>query len=187
MWNYRVVRKRNVYHDSSSNKERIDYTYAIHEAYYDKNGFVGAITKDPVEPFGENIEALRHSWVMMAEAFGKSILDYEKIPEPGYERKEDPIGSEFDKRVKDFESGKTKSIPWEQVRKELKEMCGPFDEEGYRNQIEYARLEKEQYHIETFIGTSTFLDLIMKIYTDYREYIKRDFAENAWKYEDNDA
>jgi putative addiction module component (TIGR02574 family) len=187
MWNYRVVRKRNVYHDSSSNKEKIDYTYAIHEAYYDKNGFVGAITKDPIEPFGENIEELRHSWVMMAEAFGKPILDYEKIPEPGYERKEDPIGSELDKRVKDFESGKTKGIPWEQVRKDLEDKWGPFDEEAYRNQIEDERLEKEQYHNETFIGISVFGDLINKIYTDYCEYIKRDLAENTWKYKDNDA
>ncbi len=80
----------------------MNYTYAIHEAYYDKNGHVGAITKDPVEPFGENIEELRHSWVMMAEAFGQPILDYDNIPEPGYERKEDPIGSELDERLKEF-------------------------------------------------------------------------------------
>ena len=67
MWNYRVIRKRNVYIDPTDQKERVSYTYAIHEAYYDKNGHVGAITQDPVEPFGENIEELRHSWVMMAE------------------------------------------------------------------------------------------------------------------------
>jgi len=120
MWNYRVVKKKNVYHDSSTKKERIEYTYTIHEAYYDNNGFVGAITKNPIEPFGENIEVLRHSWVMMAEAFGKPILDYENIPEPGYKRDEDPIGSELDKRVKDFESGnKTKGIPWENVKNDL--------------------------------------------------------------------
>ena len=56
MWNYRVIRKRNVYIDPTDQKERVNYTYAIHEAYYDKNGHVGAITQDPVEPFGENIE-----------------------------------------------------------------------------------------------------------------------------------
>ncbi|MDZ7700241.1 MAG: hypothetical protein U5R49_26040 [Deltaproteobacteria bacterium] len=36
----------------------MDYTYAIHEAFYDKNGHVGSITQDPIEPFGENIEKL---------------------------------------------------------------------------------------------------------------------------------
>jgi len=186
MWNYRVVRKKKVYQDSSGKKERIDYTYAIHEAYYDKNGFAGAITEDPIEPFGETIEELRHSWLMMAEAFGKPMLDYDMIPEPGYNREDDPMGSELDKRIKDFESDKTKGIPWEQVKKELEEKWGPFDEDAYRKQIEEERLEKEQYHSEVFIGIPAFEDLIKKIYTDYREYIKRDVAENPWKYKQND-
>ena len=63
-WNFRVVRKKKVYKvyiDPTNKKERVDYTYTIHEAYYDKNGHVGAITQEPVEPFGENIEELRHS------------------------------------------------------------------------------------------------------------------------------
>ena len=93
MWNYRVVRKRYVSPDTKDKDERGSYTYAIHEAYYDNNGYVGAITQDAVEPFGENIEELRHAWVMMAEAFGRPILDFENIPEPGYERKEDPMAS----------------------------------------------------------------------------------------------
>ena len=179
MWSYRVVRKKNIYHDSSSKKERIDYTYAIHEAYYDRNGFVGAITESPIELLGENIEELRHSWVMMVEAFGKSILDYEKIPEPGYERKEDPIGFELDKRVKDFESGNIKGIPWGLVKKDLEKEWGPFDENAYRKQIENERLEKEQYHSEAFIGIPAIGDLIKKIYSDY---CKSD-AENKRKSE----
>lgn len=187
MWNYRVVRKKTVYQDSSGKKERTNYTYAIHEAYYDKNGFAGSITEDPVEPFGETIEELRHSWVMMAEAFGKPVLDYDMIPEPGYERKEDPVVSELDTRVKDFESDKTKGIPWEQVKKELEEEFGPFDQDAYEKQIEDERLEKERYHSKVFIGIPAFEDLIKKIYTDYREYIKRDVAENPWRYKQNDG
>ncbi|MCA1795007.1 MAG: hypothetical protein ABR534_12845 [Desulfotignum sp.] len=115
MWNYRVVRKNTIYQDSSGKKDRITYTYAIPEAYYDKNGFAGAITEDPIEPFEETIEELRHSWVMMAEAFGKPILDYGMIPEPGYNLEDDPMASELDKRIKDFESDKTKTIPWELI------------------------------------------------------------------------
>jgi len=187
MWNYRVVRKKNVFHVSSANKERVDYTYGIHEAYYDKNGFVGSITTDPVQPFGENVEELRHSWVMMAEAFGKPILDYEKIPELGYKREEDPIGSELNKRVKDFESGKTKGIPWEQVKKDFEIKWGPLDEKTYRKQVEAERIEKEQYHSEAFIGISKFEDLIQKIYTDYSDYVKRDVADNHWKYKENNT
>ncbi|MCP4681951.1 MAG: addiction module protein [Desulfobacterales bacterium] len=184
MWNYRVVRKKNIYFDHSKEDERVDYTYAIYEAYYDNNGYVGAITQDPVEPFGENIEELRHSWVMMAEAFGKPILDYDNIPEPGYERKEDPIGSELDKRIKEAESGKMKGIPWEQVKRNLEEKWGPFDEAAYRKQVEAERLEKERYHSEVFVGIPEFEELIKKIYTDYREDTLRDIAENPWKYKE---
>jgi CRISPR/Cas system-associated endonuclease/helicase Cas3 len=187
MWNYRVVRKKTVCKDSSSKKDRIDYTYAIHEAYYDKNGFAGAITRDPIEPFGETIQELRHSWVMMAEAFGKPILDYEMIPEPGYSREDDPLGLEFEKREKEFESGEVKGIPWEQVKKEIEEKWGPVDEDVYRKQVEEERIEKEQAHNDTFVSKSEFEDLFMKLFKDYREYIKQDLAENPWKYRRDDG
>jgi hypothetical protein len=182
MWNYRVVRKKNTYIDPTDEKERVDYGYAIHEAYYDESGYVGAITQDPVEPFGENIEELRHSWVMMAEAFGQPILDYDNIPEPGYERKEDPIGSVIDKRLKEMDAGKETAIPWEHVKRKLEEKWGPFDEEEYRRQAEEERTEKENTHREAFVGTPKLEELIRKIYSDYREYIQRDRAEKPWKY-----
>jgi len=182
MWNYRTVRKKNIYVDPTDKKKRVDYTYAIHEAFYDNNGYVGTITQEPVEPFGENIEELRHSWVMMAEAFGKPILDYENIPEPGYERKADPIGSVLDERLKKMEAGNMKTIPWEDVKKKLEEKWGPFDEEGYRKQVEEERVKKESIHSESFVGTPTLEELVKKIYSDYRDYIQKDRSENPWKY-----
>jgi hypothetical protein len=178
MWNFRVVRKKKIYIDPAAKKERVDYTYTIHEAYYDKNGHVGAITQDPVEPFGENIEELRHSWVMMAEAFSQPILDYDNIPEPGYDRKEDPIGSVVDERLKEFGSGNKKGIRWEHVKRELEEKRGPFDEEGYKKQVEQERVGKERIHREAFIDTPTLKQLIKKMYSDYQEYIQRHRAEN---------
>lgn len=187
MWNYRVVRKKNIYIDPTDKKERVSYTYAIHEAYYDKNGHVGAVTQDPIEPFGENIEELRHSWVMMVDAFGKPILDYDDIPEPGYERKEDPMGSVLDERLKEVEAGDSKGIPWEHVKRDLEEKYGPFDEEGYSERVEEERVAKEKIHGEAFIGTPTLEELINKIYSDYREYIQRDRAENPWRYKTKDA
>src|SRR3972149_8456632 len=126
MWNYRVVRKKNANADAIDQKERVRYTYAIHEAYYDKNGHVGAITQGPVEPFGENIEELRHAWVMMAEAFGLPILDFDTIPESGYERKEDPIAYMVEERLKEMEAGDIKGIPWEHVRRDLEGRNWPF-------------------------------------------------------------
>jgi hypothetical protein len=174
MWNYRVVRKEHIRTDSADKKENVDYTYAIHEAYYDQKGHVGAITNDPVELFGENIEELRHSWVMMAEAFGQPILNYDNIPEPGYERKEDPIGSELDKRLKKLQTGSAKLIPWEDVKRDLQKKWGPFDEKEYRKRVEKERIEKEKIHREAFVGTPTIEELIEKIRSDYREYIERD-------------
>jgi hypothetical protein len=117
VWNYRVVRKRCVNPDA----ERASYTYAIHEAHYDNNGHVGAITQDPIEPFGENIEELRHDWVMMAEAFGQPILDFETIPEPDYERKEDPVATVLNKGIKEIKTGEVKGIPYGKVKKDLEE------------------------------------------------------------------
>jgi hypothetical protein len=181
MWNYRVVRKRYVAHET----ERVSYTFAIHEAYYDNNGHVGAVTRDPVEPFGENIEELRRSWVMMAEAFGLPILDFESIPEPGYEREEDPVASVLDKRIKEMETGEVEGIPFEQVKKDLEEKFGPFDEEEYESRIETERVEKENIHTEAFVTPSPLEKLIRKICTDYLEYIERDRTENPWKYKEN--
>jgi hypothetical protein len=181
MWNYRVVRKRYVNPDT----ERASYTYAIHEAYYDNNRHVGAITQDPIEPFGENIEELRHAWVMMAEAFGQPILDFEAIPEPGYARKEDPMATVLDKRIKEIKTGKVKGIPHEQVKKDLEEKFGPFDEEEYDSQVEAERVEKERIHGETFVGAVPLGELIKKIYSDCLEYLERDRTDNPWKYKDD--
>jgi hypothetical protein len=182
MWNYRVVRQRHVYVDPDDKRERVDYTYAIHEAYYDNKGHVGAVTQDPAEPFGENMEELRHSWVMMAEAFGMPILDYDHIPEPEYDKKEDPTRSELDKRLKEVKTGNVKGIPWEQVKREWEDKLGPFDEEAYRKQAEEERMEKERIHRELFAGTPIFEELIEKISSDYREYIQRDRVGNPWRY-----
>jgi hypothetical protein len=170
MWNYRVVRKTHIYTDPKDKKEKVDYTYAIHEAYYDNNGFVGAITQDPVEPFGEDIEGLRHSWVMMAEAFGQPVLEYDNIPEPGYEREQDPIGSVLDERLRSLETGTAETIPWEEVKRGLEERFGSFDEEAYRKRIEEERIEKELIHSKGFVGRLTLEKLIEKLCSDYQQH-----------------
>jgi hypothetical protein len=174
MWNYRVVRKKNASIDPTNKKERVDYTYAIHEAYYDENGHVGAITQEPVEPFGDTVEELRHSWVMMAEAFGQPVLDYNTIPEPGYDSKKDPIGSILDERPREFKSGKKEGVPWKNVKRRLEKKWDQFDEEEYRKQAEEERVEKERIHSEIFVGTSTLKKLIKKMYADYQEHIHRE-------------
>ena len=139
MWNYRVVRKKELTH----------FTYAVHEAYYDNNGKVGSITQKAINPFGETIEELRHSWLMMTEAFGKPILNYDDIPEPGYNRKEDPDALILDEKF------------------------GPFNEEEYYKETERKRKEKEKIHNDSFVGVPTLEALVKKLSQDYKELRKR--------------
>ena len=42
---------------------------------------------------------------MMAEAFGQPVLDYGNIPEPGYDKKKEPIGSVLARGRKEKEDG----------------------------------------------------------------------------------
>ena len=143
--------------DSKTKKEHLHYSYAIHEAYYDQQGYVGAITQEPIEPYGETVEELRHAWVMMAKAFGQPILDYDIIPEPGYNSEDDPLGScpqEQDMSISADEI----------VNDEEKEE--PFDWETYRTQQQHEREEKEHIHKQLFVGIPTMKQLIDKIYLD---------------------
>ena len=119
---------------------------------------------------------------MMAEAFGLRILDFENIPEPGYERKEDPMASVLDKRIKEMETGEVEGIPFEKVKRDLEEKFGPFDDKEYENRVEAERVEKEKIHGEAFVGKTPLEELIKKIYADYREYVEQDKTENPWKY-----
>ena len=142
-WNYRVVRKKHTWNDPTQNTEREDYSYAIHEAYYDDNGYVGAITQEPVAPYGDTVEELRHSWVMMVEAFGQPILDYENIPEPGYNRKDDPLGSLPKEHAQDE---CVQDIQGKPDEASLEDEGVSFDEAAYREQQEQERRETEQHH-----------------------------------------
>jgi hypothetical protein len=159
MWNYRAVRRKRTWTDPEDQRHRVDYSYAIHEAFYDEKGCVEAITQEPVAVFGEDMEALRHSWVMMAEAFGKPILDYDQIPEPGVERNSSAEGEEV-------------SIPWEEFKKQLDEECGPLDQEAFEREQEEQRLAKEQCHASRFVGQAPLGVLIETILSDYRQWVE---------------
>ena len=86
---------------------------------------------------------------MMAEAFGKPILNYDDIPEPGYNRKEDPDALILDEKF------------------------GPFNEEEYYKETERKRKEKEKIHNDSFVGVPTLEALVKKLSQDYKELRKR--------------
>ena len=54
-WNYRIVRHPAI---RIEDEEVSDEFLAVHEAFYNKDGTLFAITEDPVIPMGENFEDL---------------------------------------------------------------------------------------------------------------------------------
>lgn len=167
-WNYRVVRQK---HETPiGDTIRTFYTYEIHEAYYDDTDHVVAITENAVNPFGENIRELRTSWVMMAEAFGKPILDSDKIPEDGYNPK-NPFTDESD----DFEKMSNEEKE-ELIKKEEEELAKSdwkeFDSKAYEQECENERLNEEVVHNEKFVGTPLFSELFSKLITEYEIFSK---------------
>lgn len=157
----------------------MEYSYAIH---YDKKGLVKTITQESVGPFGEDIEQLRHAWVMMAEAFGQPILDYSSIPEPGCDRKEEPMASVVEERMEELRTSaeKREEISWEEVKRELEEKGSPSDRDEYRGQVEEERVEKKRVHNELFIGTPTLKELIEKILQNTENGYWRVFSKGRW-------
>ena len=74
-WNYRVIRK------TYKKKETLleEECFNIHEVYYDKEGYIISLTKNPVSVGAESLEGLE--WVLskMKEALDKPVLDYEEL------------------------------------------------------------------------------------------------------------
>ncbi|MDY0094393.1 MAG: hypothetical protein RBT80_16995 [Candidatus Vecturithrix sp.] len=162
-WNYRIVRQRHPWFDEQTRVELTGYEYGIHEAFYDREGYVGAITSDPVGLSGDTVQELRHAWVMMAEAFGQPILDNDMIPEPGCNQEE------FN-AIEDHEYAPVASDLYEELWEEE-------DEEWNNDQIpvdqnmeldgEQDRLAQEYVHQQEFVGIPTLKTLIEKIAAEY--------------------
>lgn len=68
-WDYRIVRKQ--YRVGKSTH----VTYGIHEVYYDSKK-PHSVTESSIDVYGDTPVQLLHSWMLMAEAFTKPILDY---------------------------------------------------------------------------------------------------------------
>lgn len=80
MWNYRIVRRRIPIQESGNTRDK---TFGIHEAYYDKNGKVWAITEEQMCPVGDSRRDLEMCFEQMRQAFKRPVLKFEDIPEHG--------------------------------------------------------------------------------------------------------
>jgi hypothetical protein len=171
-WNNRVVKRLHTWVDAKG-QQRSDYTYGIHEAYYDKNDKVVEITEDAIECHGETIEELRRHWCMMAEAFGQPILDFDKIPEEGHDT-ENPLVKIDDLR-KELEIEAAKSEESESDEPEENTTLFPdFDHAAYEKEQLEELQAAEKNHRENFEGTHPLEALVHKIFSDYQESRKRD-------------
>ena len=71
-WDYRVVRRQ-----GNDRYEPTQFFYGIHEAYYKKTGECFAITKEPVDVFGDTPSEVLETLIMMRQACKRPVLDYE--------------------------------------------------------------------------------------------------------------
>ena len=131
-------------------------SYGIYEAYYDEDAFVVAITSSPVDIQGEDMEDLRHIWVMLAEAFCQPLLDYNHIPEEGH----DPCKFPFKVDEKDIMKS-TKKLPF--LKPSRKEMA------LFKKSLEKKRAKDEKVHSKKYVGTLSLKTLINNIYDDYHK------------------
>ena len=92
-WNYRVVKSTN---------EHGETWYQVHEAFYNDNGDLALITKDPVSPAGESLEELKLDLERMIEDSQHPVLEAGKI--------------QFAKLIEDNDG---RSITLEKLEKEL--------------------------------------------------------------------
>jgi len=65
VWNYRVIE-----HDG---------LFYIHEAYYNDNGDITAISEDPMHPQGETPEELKNDMKYFLQAFNRPTLKKDEI------------------------------------------------------------------------------------------------------------
>jgi len=100
-WDYRIVKKET----KNNSGQIIDTHYFISEVYYDENNKACMCTTEPEGPCAETISEMFESWIMLAEAFNKPILNIDNIPEDG-------AVSDIDEAMQDLhdETGQMKSI-----------------------------------------------------------------------------
>ena len=170
-WGNRIVRRKHQY-TFPDGKMRVDFTYGIHEAYYDKFDKVVAITQDPIDPHGETVADLRRGWVMMGEAFGLPVLDYDQIPELGHDPENLLVRTDDLRRQ--IEEELTSEESRDESKEEQKPLLPDFDRDAYEKEQEAERALEEKNHNEKFLGTIPFKELVNKIFSDYEESRKKE-------------
>jgi len=72
-WDHRIVKKRDPNYKEES-EFPLEFYYEVHEAHYNDNGGLCAITTDPIMPYGETLEELKQTLEWMLKACKTPIL-----------------------------------------------------------------------------------------------------------------
>lgn len=163
-WDYRVVRK--IYGDRDENYKLKEpdhdcnmVGYGIHEVFYDENDKATMCTQDCIKPYGDTVKELMDSWIQMAEAFNKPILDFDGIPEEG-------AINEIKQIMDDLKDEDGNMRPTEELVEEgkvihhvdfmssLREKFGmeDFDIKEYRNEEAVERNKAEKDYNNNLVG-----------------------------------
>ncbi len=164
-WNYRIARKRNerIYKD----KVKVHYDYFLVEAYCDKNGKVGMISVDPTSIYGENVEQLADGFDKAKAAFYAPILDYDNIPESGYQESEDSFNSalrngDFLKKLEEEDFIREEFSPPEVTEKEMDDYDKECEDERVEKEVLYNHLIREFIHEKKPSGSFRLPDFYKK-------------------------
>lgn len=78
-WNYRVCKERCKGYDPEIHDPEDEFTYTIHEVYYNNDGGICFTSTDSMGPYGRSKEELMVDFTMMQDAFDKEIIDLDTI------------------------------------------------------------------------------------------------------------
>lgn len=148
-WNHRIVRRRWTNPENLGGNTVV--VYGIHEAFYDDNNKVSGITVEPIDLSAECLNDLKSTWDMVLDAFRAPILDFDKIPEEGYDESKDGLARSLN--LSDEELAE-ESRPFDEVMEEIMPGWTPKDEAEYLKEEEERRETEESEHVEKYVGHS---------------------------------
>jgi hypothetical protein len=78
-WNYRVCKSRFDKFDPKLHSPEDEFSFSIHEVYYNDKGEITFTSVDEMSPHGTSADELKSDMTLMMRAFDKDVLDLDNI------------------------------------------------------------------------------------------------------------
>lgn len=79
MWNYRVCKKRFEKFDPKVHDPEDEFSFTMHEVYYNKDESIRFTSVDPIAAHGVTVEEMKDDFYLMLGAFDKPVIDLDNI------------------------------------------------------------------------------------------------------------